>query len=79
MCDNMVHLGELVKNVLNEQGRTVTWFAKRLGCTRPNVYKIFAKENLDIRLLWRISCVLEYDFFGVISEMYHTKELFSKK
>lgn len=79
VCDNMLHLGELVKNVLNEQGRTVTWFARRLGCTRPNIYKIFAKENFDVSLLWRISCVLEYDFFGVISEMYHNKELFSEE
>ena len=75
----MLHVGELVKNVLHEQGRSVTWFAKRLGCTRPNVYKIFAKENLDISLLWRISCVLDYDFFGVISEMFHRNKLFCEE
>lgn len=70
----MLHVGELVKNVVHEQGRSVTWFAKRLGCTRPNVYKIFAKENLDISLLWRISNILNYNFFMRIGELYHDEE-----
>ena len=70
----MVHLGELVKEVLHEQGRTVTWFAGRLGCTRPNVYKIFAKANFDVSLLWRISNILNYNFFMRIGELYHDEE-----
>ena len=37
-------------------------------CTRPNVYKIFQKENIDIHLLWRISCILEHDFFRDLSD-----------
>lgn len=70
----MVHLGELVKEVLHEQGRTVTWFARRLGCTRPNVYKIFAKANFDVSLLWRISNILNYNFFMRIGELYNDEE-----
>ena len=54
--------------LLHEQGRTVTWFARQLCCTRPNVYKIFGKENIDISLLWRISCILHHDFFGDLSQ-----------
>ena len=66
----MVHVGKMVENVLHEQGRTVTWFAKKLGCTRPNVYKIFAKENFDTARLLHISRILNYDFFIKISESY---------
>lgn len=36
--------------------------------TIPNVYKIFGKENIDISLLWRISCILHHDFFGDLSQ-----------
>lgn len=32
------------------------------------VYKIFQKENIDIHLLWRISCILEHDFFRDLSD-----------
>ncbi|CAG9899296.1 hypothetical protein BOVA604_3738 [Bacteroides ovatus] len=63
----MVHVGQLIADILHEQGRTVTWFATQLCCTRPNVYKIFQKENIDIYLLWRISCILDHDFFHDLS------------
>ena len=64
---HMVHAGQLIEQKLHEQGRTVTWFATQLCCTRPNVYKIFRKENIDIHLLWRISCILNHDFFRDLS------------
>lgn len=46
----MLHIGQLIACTLHEQGRTVTWFARQLCCTRPNVYKIFGKENIDISM-----------------------------
>lgn len=64
----MIHVGKLIEKTLHEQGRSVTWFAMQLCCTRPNVYKIFRKENIDIHLLWRISCILNHNFFKDISD-----------
>lgn len=64
----MIHIGRLIKHKLHDQGRTVTWFATELCCTRPNVYKIFSKESIDTYLLWRISCILGYNFFQDLSE-----------
>lgn len=69
---NMIHAGQLIERTLHEQGRTVTWFATQLCCTRPNVYKIFRKENIDIQLLWRISCILNHDFFSDLSDQINT-------
>ncbi|HIR72135.1 MAG TPA: helix-turn-helix transcriptional regulator [Candidatus Coprenecus pullicola] len=63
----MIHIGQLIEQTLKEQGRTVTWFADRLCCTRPNVYKIFKKDNIDIKLLIRISDILQVDFFALYS------------
>ena len=70
----MIHAGILIKQTLQNQGRTVTWFAAQLCCTRPNIYKIFQKENIDIHLLWRISSILEHDFFLDISDNYRTNK-----
>ena len=39
----VVHVGKLIQKTLYEKGRTVTWFAHELCCTRTNVYKIFNK------------------------------------
>lgn len=63
----MIHAGQLIKETIHKQGRTITWFATQLCCTRPNVYKIFKKENIDIYLLWRISLILQHDFFQDLS------------
>ena len=37
----MVHIGNLIRQTLNERGDTVVWFAAQLSYTRVNVYKIF--------------------------------------
>jgi len=70
---NMIHAGRLIERKLHEQGKTVTWFAAQLCCTRTNVYKIFRKENLDVELLWRASCILKCDLFSEYSDkFFHT-------
>ncbi len=66
----MIHTGLLIRNTLRKQGHTVTWFATQLCCTRSNVYKIFHKPNIDIELLWRISLVLDHNFFCELSGIY---------
>ena len=63
----VVHSGKLIQSVLQEKGKTVTWFAQQLCCTRTNVYKIFQKENLDVDIIWRASYILQHDFFKDIS------------
>lgn len=71
----MIHAGQLIEQTLHEQGRTVTWFANQLCCTRPNVYKIFRKENIDVHLLWRISCILNHNFFDDLSSSIITETM----
>ncbi len=63
----MIHAGELIKHTLRQKGKTVTWFAQKMCCTRTHVYKIFRKKNLDIDLLWRASCILQHDLFSEYS------------
>lgn len=63
-----IHVGNLVKEELRRQERTVAWFARRIATVRPNVYDIFRRENIDVQLLVRISIVLNHDFLKDISE-----------
>lgn len=67
------HIGQSIRNELNRQERTVAWFARKICCSRTNVYKIFEKDNLDIKLLKQISQVLNHDFFRDISDS-HSQE-----
>ena len=66
--ENVIHIGRLVEQEFREQGRSATWLAKRIHCTRTNIYKIFAKENMDVYQLREISLALGVDFFRILSE-----------
>lgn len=59
-----IHIGSLIKEVFDQSDLTVVDFAKLLKCQRQNVYDIFARESIDVKLLIRISTVLNYDFLG---------------
>ena len=63
-----MHIGQLIKEELESQGKTVVWFAKQLSYSRTNVYKIFEKSSIDTDVLYRISCILHHDFFKVYAD-----------
>lgn len=66
----MLHIGQLIKVVFARQtkDRNINWFAIQMHCQRANVYKIFHKRSLDIQQLWKISKILDYDFFADLSQ-----------
>lgn len=64
----MLHIGSIIEQELRRQRRSVSWFAKELCCDRTNVYKLFKKEEVDTRLLYRISVILSHDFFKYYTE-----------
>lgn len=57
------HVGNLVHLELKKQGRSVVWLASQIPCTTNNLHKILRKQSVDIALLWRISVILEHNFF----------------
>ena len=59
------HIGHLIQEELARQGRTVTWLAKQLHCSRQNVYGIFEHPWIYTDTLLRISEILDVDFFKV--------------
>ena len=61
------NIGELIQEELLRQERSVSWFARKLCCDRSNIYKLFQRSNIDTELLWRISVILQHDFFKDLS------------
>ena len=59
----MIHLGNLIKQRLQEIGMNKSELARRINTTPQNVYGIFKRKSVDTELLRKISNVLEYDFF----------------
>ena len=64
----MEPIGQLIKEELTAQERSVSWFARKLCLDRSNVYRLFQKNSIDTSLLTRISLVLNKDFFSLLSE-----------
>ena len=63
-----VEIGELIRQELLAQGRSITWLAGQLNCDRTNIYNIFKRDNIDLKLLSRISLILNRNFIRELSE-----------
>ena len=70
----IIHLGNLVAEKLEEKGLKPPCLAKIICCTPNNVYKILNKEYIDPRQLVDISRFLEFNFFIYYSMLVNQKE-----
>ncbi len=68
------HIGHIIKQVLQLQGRTITWLGKQLGYSRQNIYKILNRPWIYTDMLLKISDLLDYDFFKCFSEYRNSKK-----
>ncbi len=66
-----MHVGSLIRKVVDEQGRNIKWLAEKLNCDRTNIYKIFNRENIDTNLLNRFCEILDHNFFLDLSNEIH--------
>ena len=62
--DNIIHIGSIIRQKLQEQGRSAAWLAKQIPCSRNNVFKVMRKPHISTDLLLRISKILDYNFFN---------------
>ena len=70
----MIHIGHVIKNKVEEQGKTTVWLAQKLGCHRTNMYKIYEKRTIDTGVLLHISDILGFDFFKLYTEELNNAE-----
>ena len=72
------HIGHLIKEELNRQGRSVIWFAAQLQCSRQNVYGIFENPWIYTDTLWKICQIMDFDFFKLYSNCLQKMKTTSK-
>lgn len=72
------HIGKIIKAELVRQGRSITWLATQVDCSRENLYKIFRRKWIYTDLLFQICEALDYDFFKLCSEHYQAKKNVNK-
>jgi plasmid maintenance system antidote protein VapI len=70
-----LHIGQLIKSKLEEDGRIIRKLTKKIGCKRHNIYNIFDRQHIDAEQLFKISIALKTNFFDYLSEYYRNIKL----
>ena len=58
-----IHIGREIRNQLATQKRSVAWLAEQLYCDASSLRKQLKKTYISTDLLYRISNILNKDFF----------------
>jgi hypothetical protein len=84
----MVHIGSIIKKIVNESHMPITVFASNINKSRTVVYNIFKRKTMDTGLLLAISKTLNHNFFiyyltesNIVNEgqeKYYTKAQFNE-
>ncbi len=69
-----IAIGQRIKEVLADEGRTVTWLANQMGCSREYLYKVFSRTWISTDLLVTISEAMRHDFFKDFSRTLRFKK-----
>lgn len=59
----MIHIGKLIGQKLQEQGKDEEWLAQQLGCRPSQVHYIENQASIETDTLLRLSEILGYNFF----------------
>ena len=73
-----MHIGQRIKEVLEQRHKPVTWLAKEINCERTNVYNIFARKDINTGLLTKLGIILEHNFFKELSDEFSKTEKVKK-
>lgn len=65
--ETMPHFGNLLVQVMEDKRLTKTDVANLIGCNPVSVHSYIKAETLQMKLIWRLSKGLDYDFFENIS------------
>ena len=69
-----MHIGQRIKEVLEQRHKPVTWLAKEINCERTNVYNICARKDINTGLLTKLGIILEHNFFKELSDDFSKTE-----
>jgi len=63
-----IPIGELIKQKLEANDRSVAWLAQKVNYNSSNFRKKLKKNSMDVDLLFSISKILQEDFFAYYSK-----------
>ena len=70
-----MHIGKKIRTVVRSQGRSVSWLAAQIPCDRSNIYNIYKRDTIDVKLLMRLSDILGHNFLQDLLDEMETERL----
>ena len=64
-----IHIGELIKEKLDENRQAISWLAKKVYCDPSNFNQSLKNNQIDTELLLLISKTMHIDFFKYYSDL----------
>jgi predicted transcriptional regulator len=65
---SQIHIGDIIRQQLKEEGRTLVWLSKQINCDSSNLCKLLNQKSFYTDQLYRISKALKTDYFQIFSE-----------
>jgi len=58
-----IHIGKLIQAFVRENSINSAELARKIGKTRQNVYDLYKRDDIEVKLLLTLSEVLNHNFF----------------
>lgn len=68
-----LHIGQMIKDVVREKGMKDVEFARLIHRSKQNVYDMYKRTDMEVKLLLTCSIVLEHNFFEDIYPSHKTE------
>lgn len=72
-----LHHGQIIERVIRRNGYSISELARLTKVNRRSVYNWFNQKRLKPELIYRIGCVLNYDFSNELPDLF-SKEDFNR-
>ena len=63
-----MHIGQLIKSKMKEEGRKAKWLADRMHCDTSIIYRVYGQRFPETDWLLKICIHLKMNFFACYSE-----------
>ena len=61
-----IHLGKLIQTFVKENNINSADLARKVGKTRQNIYDLYKRDDIEVKLFLTISDVLQHNFINDI-------------